>query len=321
MAPAVRIGGRLVVKLVLSLLAVSIVVFALTVAIPGDPARAVLGKDATAAQIVAFRHAHGLDRPVSAQYIDWLRKFASGDWGASYASSASVREQIAPRLVRTLTLVAGGWLLAALAAVPIGLASAVRAGRRFDLACTGMTLLVGALPEFVIGILLALVFGVWLGWLPVESSAAGLASNPLDAASSYVLPAVAVSLTIIPYILRLTRANARDVIAEPYVRSAVLRGLPRRLVTVGHVLPNAAPPVVNALGIQLVASIGGVVVTETVFGVPGIGQLLVQAVGTRDVPVVQAIALIVGAAFVLVNVLSDAIVALLTPKMRTGVRP
>jgi peptide/nickel transport system permease protein len=317
-ASALRISGRLVLKLVLSLLAVSILVFALTQAIPGDPARAILGKDATPQQLAAFHEQHGLDRPVVSQYTHWLGDFVSGDWGASYASGAPVRQQIAPRLERTLTLVIAGWLLAALVAVPAGLASAVRAGRRFDLAGSAVTLLVGAMPEFVIGLLLVLVFGVWLGWFPVESSAAGLASTPFAATSSYVLPAIAVSLTILPYILRLTRANARDVIAEPYVRAAVLRGLPRRMVTTGHVLPNAAPPVVNALGIQLVASIGGVVVTETVFGLPGIGQLLVQAVGTRDVPVVQAIALIIGAAFVVVNVLSDAIVAMLTPKLRTA---
>lgn len=318
-APTLRMLGRLLVKLVLSLLAVSILVFALTVAIPGDTARATLGKDATAEQLVAFRQIHGLDRPVTAQYTAWLTDFVSGDWGRSYASEAPVRELIVPRLQRTLVLVVAGWLLAALVAVPLGLASAVRAGRRFDLMGSAATLLIGALPEFVIGILLVLVFGVWLDWFPVESSAVGLVSNPLDAFSSYVLPAIAVALTIVPYILRLTRANARDVISEPYVRAAVLRGLPRRTVTAGHVLPNAAPPVVNALGIQLVASIGGVVVTETVFGLPGIGQLLVQAVGTRDVPVVQAIALIIGAAFVLVNVLSDAIVALLTPKLRSAV--
>jgi peptide/nickel transport system permease protein len=314
--PALRAAGRLAAKLVLSLLAVSLLVFALTAAIPGDPARAILGKDATSAQIAEFRHTHGLDRSVPAQYASWLGDFASGDWGTSFASEAQVRQLIAPRLERTLVLVICGWLLAAIVAVPLGLASATRSGRRFDLLASAATLLVGALPEFVIGILLILVLGVWLKWLPVESSAVGLAGNPLDALDAYVLPSIAVALTIIPYILRLTRANGREVIAEPYVRAAVLRGLPRRMVTVGHVLPNAAPPVVNALGIQLVASIGGVVVTETVFGLPGIGQLLVQSVGTRDVPVVQAIALIIGAAFVLVNVLSDAIVALLTPRRR-----
>jgi peptide/nickel transport system permease protein len=317
--PALRVLSRTVVKLVLSLLAVSILVFALTAAIPGDPARAVLGKDVTQAQLVAFKHTHGLDRSLPAQYTSWLTDFVSGDWGSSFASDTPVRELIAPRLERTLVLVVFGWLLAALVAVPVGLASATRGGKRFDLFGSGATLLIGALPEFVIGILLILVFGVWLGWFPVESSAVGLVSNPFAATRSYVLPSIAVALTIVPYILRLTRANARDVISEPYVRAAVLRGLPRRMVTVGHVLPNAAPPVVNALGIQLVASIGGVVVTETVFGLPGIGQLLVQSVGTRDVPVVQAIALIIGAAFVVVNVLSDTIVQFLTPRLRTAV--
>jgi peptide/nickel transport system permease protein len=316
---AMRVVAHGALKLVLSLLAVSLLVFLLTVAIPGDPGRAVLGKEATASQVAAFHQLHGLDRSVPAQYVSWLGDFVRGDWGRSYASGTPVRELIAPRFSRTLVLVAAGWLLAALIAVPIGLASATRAGSKLDLAGSGLTLLVGALPEFVIGILLIFVFGVSLGWLPVESSAVGLVSDPLQAWRSYLLPAVAVALTIVPYILRLTRANGREVVSEPYVRAAVLRGLPRRTVTARHILPNAAPPVVNALGIQLVASIGGVVVTETVFGLPGIGELLVQSVGTRDVPVVQAIALVIGGAFVFVNLVSDGLVTVLTPKLRSQV--
>jgi peptide/nickel transport system permease protein len=209
-----------------------------------------------------------------------------------------------------------GWIVATLVAIPIGLASGKRRGKRSDMAVSFVTLAVGALPEFVIAILLVLIFGVWLKWLPVDSSAAGFSTNPFDAFESYVLPAITVALTIVPYVIRLTRANAREVVSEPYVRSAVLRGISGARLTNRHILPNAAPPVVNVLALQFVGSIGGIVVTETVFGFPGLGQLLVQSVGTRDLPVVQAIALILGVFFVVVNIIADAVVVLITPKLR-----
>src|SRR5262249_50914335 len=149
------------------------------------------------------------------------------------------------------------------------------------------------LPEFVIGLLLVFLLAVKIRLFPVNSTLAGFADTPWGSLSAYVLPAVTVSLTIIPYITRLARANARDVNAEPYIRAAILRGVKGSRLTYLHILPNAAPPVFNALALQFAGSIGGVVVTETVFGFPGIGQLLVQAVGTRDLPVVQAITMII----------------------------
>lgn len=306
-------------KTLASLFVLSVVVFAFTAVIPGDPGRAALGKAATPEQLEAFAQEHGLDEPVLTRYTDWLGGFVQGDWGTSYASNLPVEENIAPRLGRSLVLALAGWLLAVIIAVPLGLYAAKRAGTRVDLAVSFATLAVGALPEFAVGLLLALVFAGWLGWLPLDSTAVGFASNPGDAIAAYVLPAVTLALLIVPYILRLTRANAREVIEEPYVRSAVLRGARPRALTVRHVLPNAAPPVVNALALQLVGSIGGLVVTEAVFGFPGIGQLLVEAVGTRDLPTVQAIALIIGTFFVLVNLLADAVVVMLTPKLRASV--
>lgn len=304
------------VKLVLSLIAISLIIFIASSVIPGDPARAILGKDATASQIAAFRQQHGLNEGVLTQYGHFIGNAVRGDFGVSYAANRPVQDVIGQRLGRTLVLVLFGWLAATIVAIPIGIASGKRRGGRSDMAVSFATLAVGALPEFVIGILLVLIFGVWLKWLPVDSSAAGFTSNPFAAASSYVLPAATVALTIVPYVIRLTRANAREVVAEPYVRSAVLRGIGGWRLTNRHILPNAAPPVVNVLALQFVGSIGGIVVTETVFGFPGLGQLLVQSVGTRDLPVVQAIALILGVFFVVVNIIADAVVIQLTPKLR-----
>lgn len=309
---------RIALRLAVSLLAVSLLVFVLTIAIPGNPARAVLGKAATPAQLSAFDALHGLNHPLWLQYWDYVRHLLHGNLGTSYASPVSVASLVLPRLARTMFLVLFGWTIAAVVSVSVGLASGRRAAKPFDSFVSFLTLVASATPEFMIGLLLVFIVGFHLGWLPVDSSSAGFYDVPWPALSSYVLPSIAVSLTIAPYITRLARANAREVMGEPYIRAALLRGVGGARLTARHVLPNASPPVVNALALQFAGSIGGVVVTETVFGFPGIGQLLVQTVSDRDLAVVQAIALIIGGAYVLINVLADAVVRLATPRLRTA---
>ena len=311
-----RALGWLAVRLVFSLLAISTLVFLLTVAVPGDPARAVLGKAATPGQLAAFDAEHGLNAPLYEQFGRFLLHLVQGQLGTSYASGQPVASVIGDRFERTFFLVLIAWVIAALVSIPVGLWTGRRAGSAADSAVSGTTLGLAALPEFVIGLLLVFIVGVKLGWLPVNSSVAGFATTPWGDFNAYLLPAVAIALTIIPYITRLARANAREVDAEPYIRAAILRGVYGPRLTYLHVLPNAAPPVLNALALQFAGSIGGVVVTETVFGFPGIGQLLVQAVGERDLPVVQAITIIIGTVYVLVNTLADAGVRALTPRLR-----
>lgn len=311
-----RALARLAVRLILSLLTVSVLVFLLTVAVPGDPARAVLGKAATPAQLAEFDAEHGLNAPLYQQFGRFLLHLVEGRLGTSYASGQPVAAVIGDRFERTFFLVLIAWLIAALVSVPVGMWTGRRAGSAVDSAVSGTTLGLAALPEFVIGLLLVFIVGVKLGWLPVNSTAAGYAVTPWGDFSSYLLPAITIAFTIIPYITRLARANAREVESEPYVRAAILRGLHGPRLTFLHVLPNAAPPVLNALALQFAGSIGGVVVTETVFGFPGIGQLLVEAVGERDLPVVQAITIIIGAVYVLVNTLADAAVRAVTPRLR-----
>jgi peptide/nickel transport system permease protein len=308
--------ARLAARLILSLLAISVLVFLLTVAVPGDPARAVLGKAATPAQLAAFDAEHGLNAPLYEQFGRFLLHLVEGQLGTSYASGQPVSTVIGDRFERTFFLVLIAWVIAALVSIPAGMWTGRRSGSAADSAVSGATLGLAALPEFVIGLLLVFIIGVKLGWLPVNSTAAGFATTPWGDFSSYLLPAIAIALTIIPYITRLARANAREVDAEPYIRAAILRGVHGPRLSFLHVLPNAAPPVLNALALQFAGSIGGVVVTETVFGFPGIGQLLVQAVGERDLPVVQAITIIIGTVYVLVNTLADAGVRALTPRLR-----
>jgi peptide/nickel transport system permease protein len=304
-------------KLVVTIFAVSIVVFFATAAIPGNPARDILGQDATAVQVQAFSRDHGLDKPILTRYGTWLADYVRGDWGTSY-SGIPVWQTVRPRLERTLVLALFGFALGATLGVCVGLVSGFRPNRLVDMLVSGATLTVGAVPAFVLGVLLAMVFSIWLHWLPVSSTEISLYTSPFHAFSSYVLPAV--TLAIAPYVTRLTRANARTIADESYVRSAVLRGVPNRLLLFRHVLPNAAPPIVNLLALEFVGSIAGVAVIETLFGFPGIGQLLVTSVGARDYPTIQALALLIGGLFVVMNVLADAIVAVLTPKLRATIR-
>jgi peptide/nickel transport system permease protein len=309
---------RAVIKLVLTLLAISIVVFGLT-ALAGNPAHDILGQDATDSQIAAFTVAHHLNEPVVTRYLQWFGGLLHGDLGASFTSNGSVWALIEPRIGRTLLLVAFSWLLIVVVSVPIGLIAGVRLRGKADVTATLVTLAIAAFPEFVIGLVLIVVFAVNLKWLPVDSTAVS-AGGLLNSPSAYVLPALTIALGSIPYIVRLMRANARDVASETYVRSAVLRGISEPALSMRHILPNAAPPVVTALGLQLAGLIGGVIVAETLFGFPGLGQLIVQSAASRDAPVVETLTMIIGAAFVIINLLSDAVVLALTPKLRDMAR-
>jgi peptide/nickel transport system permease protein len=309
---------RQLVRLVVTLFAITVVIFALT-AVAGDPARDILGQYATEDQVTAFRHQHGLDQPVWLRYLHWLGGILHGDLGTSYQSGGPVWALISPRLGPSLVLVLSAWVLIVVVSLPVGLVSGVRLRGRRDAGVTVVTLVLAAFPEFVIGLVLAIVLGVWLAWLPVDSTAVS-AGGLFHAPSAYVLPAVTIALGSIPYIVRLMRANARDVAGETYVRAAVLRGIGEPALSLRHVLPNAAPPVVTALGLQFAGLIGGVVVAETLFGFPGLGQLLAQSAASRDAPVVEALAVMIGTVFVLTSMVSDALVVYLTPKLRDRVR-
>jgi peptide/nickel transport system permease protein len=316
-----RVGSyvaRAVLKLVLTLLAISIVVFGL-ISLAGNPAHDILGQNATESQLAAFTAKYHLADPVVERYVRWFGGVLHGDLGASYTSNGSVWALIEPRLGRTLLLIAVSWLLIVIISIPVGLFAGVRLRGKADVVATLITLAIAAFPEFVIGLILIVVFAVNLKLLPVDStdvSAHGL----FDAPSAYVLPALTIALGSIPYIVRLMRANAREVSSETYVRSAVLRGISEPALSMRHILPNAAPPVVTALGLQLAGLVGGVIVAETLFGFPGLGQLIVQSAASRDAPVVETLTLLIGAAFVIINLAADALVLALTPRLRDAVR-
>jgi peptide/nickel transport system permease protein len=302
-----------------TLLLISVVTFFSTsLKSPEELAKTSLGRFVTDEQIASFVERHDLDRPVLARYGHWLGNAAQGDFGTSVVNDRPVRAEIMPRLGRTLLLS----LLALVIAIPVGIIlgvwSARRWGTRADLSVNVIAVVVSAFPEFVIGLVLLMIFSVTLAWLPVDSGnqlAFGDFGNKLQA---YVLPTATLVLASIPYMLRNTRVAAREALVAPYTRAAVLRGLPRHRVVWDHAMRNAATPIINAVAINLVYLLSGVIVVENLFGFPGLGQALVGAVGNGDTIMVQAIALLMGAMFISISVAADLIAVLFNPRLKAA---
>ena len=299
----------------LTLVLIAVVTFFMTSVVPSDPARVALGKFASEEQLEAYREQQGLDLPVVQRFGHWSAGILRGDWGTSVLTRRDVSELVAPRLVRSLIVSIAAMLIAVPLAFVFGVYTAQRSGSGTDFTVSVGALLVNALPEFVVGLSLLVIFGVWAGILPIESSAAGFEGG-WEAAKAYVLPTLTLAIVMTPYILRMVRTNVRDTMSLPFVRSAVLRGIPRRRVMWHHVVPNASLPVVNVVALSLAELVGGVVVIETVFGFPGIGKLLVESVGSKDIPTVQAIAVVIGLGFVVLNFVADAVLIMLDPRLR-----
>jgi peptide/nickel transport system permease protein len=306
---------------VLTLFLVSIVVFAATQALPGDTARAILGREAAdKARYEALREQLGLNRPMAAQYFSWLGGAVKGDFGDSLVAEKPVTELLARRLLNTFTLV----FLAALFSIPISLLlgsiTALRRDTKFDVSVTIGSLSIAALPEFVIGIILILLFATQVfNWLPAVSRVDP--SLPIyQQLELFVLPAATLTLAVAPYITRILRASTIEVLESEYVMMARLKGLPERLVLNRHALPNALAPALQVTALNLAWLAGGVVVVEYLFAFPGIGSLLVDSVANRDMPMVQAICLIIAGVYVLANLTADIATILVSPRLRTGLR-
>lgn len=310
------LGTRLALAVV-TLFLISAVTFFATNVVPSDPARTALGKAATRAQVEAYREEQGLNEPVVTRYAHWLGNFLTGDWGTSVISRNPVKTQVQPRIARSLILAAAAMLIAVPLAFLLGVFTGLRTGRPVDVGLSLGALFLNSLPEFVVGLVMLIVLGVKLKVLPIESTAAALGSGG-EQVKAYALPVLTLALVLTPYILRMVRANVRETMDLPFVRAAVLRGFSRRRVVWQHVTPNASLPVVNVVALSLAELVGGVVVTETVFGFPGIGKFLVDAVSSKDIPTVQAIALVMGVGFVLLNIVADLAVLTLNPRLRTA---
>jgi peptide/nickel transport system permease protein len=302
----------------LTLFVISIVTFAATsIKDPVEVARGALGREATDEQLQAYVAENDLDEPVYVRYLNWLGDFVRGDWGTSPVTGREVKDDIMPRLEKTLILSLVSLLVALPISIAIGLYMARRVGTWQDLSLLIGTVVFAALPEFVVGIGLLMLFAVQLGWLPVDSTALQFGTTT-ERVKAYVLPALTLVIAMVPYIARIARGAARESLAAPYTQAALLRGLPRRTVVWDHAMRNASVPLVNAVAINLVYLLSGVIVVENVFAFPGIGQLLVQAIGAGDTITVQAIALVMGAMFIAISLAADLLVVYFNPRLKAA---
>lgn len=300
-----------------TLLLTTVAIFLLLHLVPGDPAATLAGADAAPDVVAALRAEMGLDRPLAVQYVLWLGKVLRGDLGVSYVSKYAVRDLIAARLPATLELAAAGLLVGLVVGVPTGLLAAVWRGRPGDYVITSANAVLMSVPNFWAGIALILVFALGLALLP-PSGRVPLATDPGVALRFLLLPAVTLGLHITAILSRFTRTALLEVLSEPYVRTAEAKGLGRPTVVLRHAFGNALIPVITVFGLQAGYLLGGAVVVESVFAWPGLGRLIVEAIGNRDYTTVQGALLVFVGAFFLVNLATDLAYAWIDPRVRLG---
>ena len=298
-----------------TVIGVTVLVFALIRAIPGDPASLMLGDIDNPALLAEMRHALGLDRPVGEQFLIWVGNALQGDLGMSIARREPVMHLVLTHFAVTAQVVLTATLLACLVAVPAGMMAAWRQNRRADTAIVSTSILFVSMPSFWVGILLIWLFGVKLNWLPVYGFES-IAQGGLGAARYLVLPVCAIVLTEIAAITRMMRASTIETLRLEYVAHARAKGLPEKRVMLRHVLPNSFGPTLTVIGLMLGHLLSGAAVIETVFTLPGIGRLLVESIYARDYPVVQGCLLFIALLYVAVNLVVDLLYPLFDPRVK-----
>ncbi len=308
---------RRLAQALLVLVVASVALFGLIHALPGDPALIFAGIDASPEAVEAVRRSLGLNQPLPVQYLRWLRHALRGDLGHSYTSGFPVTTLIAGRLAATAQLAAAAVMLGTALGVLAGVAGALWDGSPPEKLVSSVTAVSLSLPNFWLGLLLILIFGVGLGWLPTSGRIDPL-QDPAGGLRHLTLPAFTLSLHLAAVVSRFLKAAMLDAFREQYIRTARAKGLQERRVVFGHVFPNALLPVVTVVGLQFGSLLGGAVLVEEVFGWPGLGRLVLQAVTGRDYLVLQGILLLLVLTFVLVNLLTDLAYAGLDPRIRYG---
>ncbi len=300
---------------VITLFAVSVLIFICTQILPGDVASAVLGQGATPEALAAFRKELGLNEPAYQRYFDWLWGAVRGDLGVSMTNQRVIIDELLPRLYNTLFLAGYAALIAIPLSVGLGILAAINEGKLVDKASNILTLITISIPEFFIAYLMIIFFVVELGWFP---SLATVYPGIEFGERVYIttLPAVALTMLVAAHMLRMTRSSVLSVMSSPYIEMAFLKGAKRTRVISRHALPNAAAPIITVIALNLAYLVVGVVVLEAVFVYPGIGQLMVDAVSKRDVPVIQACGLVFAMVFVVLNTLADVLIILVNPRLR-----
>src|SRR5450631_1335224 len=294
---------------------VAVLVFSMLRLTPGDPAAIIAGAAGTTQDVIDIRARLGLDRSIFAQFFVWIGHVLTGDFGESFFFKKQVAELIADRIGPTVALATATIVLSVLIAVPLGVIAAWKQGTWIDRLVMGFSVLGFSVPVFVVGYVLIYVFAIELSWLPVQGYQP-ISEGFWGFLQRLILPSVTLSVIYVALITRITRTSVLEVLNEDYIRTARAKGLPDRVVLMKHALRNAAVPIVTIIGIGVALLIGGVVVTESVFSIPGLGRLTIDAVLARDYPTVQAVILLFSAVYVLLNLAVDVAYTFLDPRIR-----
>ncbi|MFN4060367.1 MAG: ABC transporter permease [Paracoccus hibiscisoli] len=306
--------GRIGVAMV-TLLIVSFIVFAATEMLPGDVVQILLGQAATPEAVAGLRQAMNLDQPALMRFIGWMGGLAQGDLGHSYANRMAVADLIGVRLVNTLKLAAITASVAVPVALALGITTAIWRGSVFDRAVSTLVVGVISVPEFMVATVAVLVFAVWLGWLPALSFG-GDTSSIGAVLRAYAMPVITLTFVVAAQMIRMTRAAVIETLKSPYVEMALLKGASRSRMVLRHALPNAIGPIVNAMALSLSYLLGGVIIVETIFNYPGIAKLMVDAVATRDLPLIQGCAMIFCLGYLTLITIADVVAILANPRLR-----
>ena len=311
---SILILNRLFIALI-TLLIVSFAVFFATSMLPGDTASILLGQAATPEAVAGLRKAMHLDEPAILRFLEWLLGLVKGDLGTSYANNMPVAELIGRRLVATLELAAITTLVSVPLALLLGITSAMLRGSYYDRIVTIISIGVISVPEFMVATLAVLLFAVYLRWLPALSSISE-AHTVFDLVKIYAMPVITLTFVISAQMIRMTRAALIETLKTPYVEMALLKGASRGRMVFRHALPNALGPIVNAVALSLSYLVGGVIIVETIFNYPGIAKLMVDAVATRDLPLIQSCAMIFCLGYLLLITMADIVAILSNPRLR-----
>ena len=305
--------------LILALFLASIIIFGATQLLPGDVATVVLGQFATEAAIANLQAELGLDRPAYIQYLDWAGGFIRGDWGYSMVSRMPVRPIVMERLQSSVMLAALAFFFYVPLGVILGIIAAIKREKVADRLITGVSMAFVGLPEFVTGLLLISFIALGANLLPANSSIEP-GHGFIEALPYLILPAITVSLTSLGYVARMVRSGTIEVLRTDYVRAAELKGLPARIVLFRHVLRNALLPTITVVAMGIGWLLGGLIVTEQVFGYPGLGRILIFSIQRGDLPMIQAATMVIVAIFLLANMAADILYSVLNPRIRAGSR-
>jgi len=306
---------RRLMEMIPVVIVMSLVIFFITAILPGDVTTAILGEDATAEQRAQTRERLGLDDPLPLQYLRWLASAATGDLGHSLRSNEPVFDIILQRAPVTIELAILSILVALAIGIPTGVYAAMHRNTMADASLRTLALAGVAVPNFWLGILLIILFSLWLGWLP-PSGYRPFFEAPLDSLRLMILPALTMGTGLAAVIMRQTRASLLEVMTQDYVRTAKAKGLPRSKIVYKHALRNGLIPVVTVTGLQIGALMNGAVITEVVFSLPGVGRMAADAIFTRDTPLIQGAIVVIVLAVLLVNLLTDIAYAYVNPKVR-----